>query len=141
MQYGIFISHSWKHSHHYDTLASWIFEENWQTGNGVVVEFVDLSVPKDDPIHFARNDAELQAAIYSKISRSSVVVIPTGMYATHSKWIGKEITGSNLYGKPILAVNPWAQEKKSSIVQAAAKETCGWNQNSVAQGIWRLCRT
>lgn len=140
MQIGIFISHSWKYSNHYDTLAEWIFEEKWAS-DGLPVEFVDLSVPKDDPIHYAPNDATLQAAIYRKIALSSVVVIPTGMYASYSKWIGKEIAGSQAYGKPILAVNPWGQEKKSSVVQAAAKEVCGWNKNSVAQGIWRLSRT
>jgi hypothetical protein len=60
------------------------------------------------------------------------------MYANYSKWIQKEIEGAKYYGKPILAVNPWGQERKSSTVQAAADRYVGWNSKSVAQGIWDL---
>ncbi len=42
--------------------------------------------------------------------------------------------------KPILGVNPWGQERKSSVVATAAKETVGWNSKSVVDGIWRLYR-
>ena len=137
MRVGIFISHSWKYSDHYETLSEWIFGESWNA-NGTPIEFVDLSVPKDNPIHFAPNESVLQEAIFQRIKMSSVVVIPTGMYSTHSKWIGKEIAGSKFHLKPILAVNPWGQEKKSSVVQQAARDTCGWNKKSVAQAVWNL---
>ena len=77
-------------------------------------------------------------AIFKQISMSHVIVIPTGMYATYSKWIQKEIEGSSDFGKPILAVNPWGQERTSNVVTNAAKNTVGWNKQSVIEGIWKL---
>ena len=138
-QIHVFISHSWSYSGHYDTLADWIFEQNWSSGQASLV-FHDYSVPKNDPIHDAPSDRALQNAIFNQISRSHVVVIPLGMYANYSKWIKKEIAGANSYAKPILGVDPWGQQRSSSVVANAAKETVGWNSKSVVDGIWRLYR-
>lgn len=133
----IFISHSWSYSGHYDTLKDWIFGNNWSVGSASI-DFKNYSVPKDDPVHDADNDKELHEAINRKISRSHVVVIPTGMYANYSKWIGKEIKGSQDYTKPILAVTPWGQEREASVVIDNASKSVGWNKNSVFNGIWEL---
>lgn len=136
----VFISHSWSHSQHYETLAGWLFDDEWTTNGGTPVKFVDTSVPEDSPIHYAQNESQLRAAIYNRISQSYAVVIPTGMYANHSGWIQKEIDGATQHGKAILAVDPWGQERTSSIVQDAAEETVGWNKLSVGRGVWRLTR-
>lgn len=134
---SVFISHSWAYSDHYAALADWIFNESWNSG-GVPIHFEDRSVPKENPIHYAQNEQQLRAAIYERIGGSNVVVIPTGMYANHSNWIQKEIDGSLQYGRPILAVNPWSQERKSSVVSSVASKTVGWNKQSVINGIWHL---
>ena len=136
-QIHVFISHAWAHSEHYDTLADWIFNENWSVGQASLY-FMDFSVPKNDPIHNARNDRQLREAIYNQIARSHVVVIPMGMYANYSYWIQKEIEGATAYSKPILAVNPWAQQRSSSVVGDAALKKVGWNKKSVVDGIWQL---
>lgn len=136
-QIHVFISHSWAHSGHYETLAQWIKEGNWQAGPDSLI-FLDYSVPKDDPIHNAPNSTALRQKIREKIGKSHVVVIPTGMYATFSKWINEEIAGANAYGKPILAVNLWGSVRHSSVVGDAAQKTVGWNQKSVVNGIWEL---
>lgn len=136
-QIHIFISHSWTYSDHYDTLSSWIFEERWRFGQASL-GLRDFSVPKDDPIHNAPTKRELRNAIYNQIKRSHVIVIPTGMYANYSEWIQKEIDGSIEYEKPILAVNPWGQLRRSSVVSSAAVRTVGWNKQSVIDGIWEL---
>lgn len=134
----VFISHSWSYSEHYDTLADWIFGgEGWNHA-GITVNFRDVSVPKNHPIHYAPNDAALKAAIFQRIQMASVIVIPTGLYASHSKWIGKEIEGAKQHARPILAVNPWAQERKSSVVVDACHSHVGWNKKTVVDGIWRL---
>jgi hypothetical protein len=138
-QVHVFISHSWWYSDHYDTLADWLFEESWSAGQASI-KFCDFSVPRSDPIHNAPTDKQLRDAIYNKIGRSHVVVIPAGMYANYSKWIQKEIDGAVAYGKPILAVNPWGQERKSSVVQTAANRSVGWNSQTVVDGIWKLYR-
>ncbi len=136
----IFISHSWTYSHHYATLNDWIFGKRWRYGQASLT-FLDYSVPKDDPIHGASSDRELQDAIHRKIARSHVVVIPTGMYVNYSKWIKKEIRGASEKNKPVLGVNPWGQLRISSVVAQAAAQTVGWNRVSVVGGIWDLYRS
>lgn len=133
---SVFVSHSWSYSEHYDTLAQWIFGSSWNAG-GVPITFFNTSVPRDNPIHYAPNDATLQATIFARLRVSNVIVVPTGMYSTHSKWIGKELEGARLHGKKIVAVNPWGQERKSSVVQEVAHEIVGWNKDSVMKAIWR----
>ena len=134
---NVFISHSWAYSGHYNRLAEWIFEQNWTVGQASL-SFKNYSVPKDDPIHNAPTVSELRTRIYNQISPCHVVVIPTGMYASYSKWIQEEINGAKYFERPILAVNPWAQEKKSSVVQQAADKSVGWTSESVVNGIWNL---
>ena len=138
-QVHIFISHSWHYSGHYQTLREWIFDTRWSIGQASL-NLRDYSVPRNDPIHNARTERELREAIYRKIERSHVVVIPTGMYANYSKWIGKEINGTKTMSKPILAVNPWRRQRTSSVVALAAAKTVGWNKKSVVDGIWALYR-
>jgi len=136
---NVFISHSWAYSEHYETLAKWIFDSAWTINNGQQpLRFYDMSVPKENPIHRAPNQEALRTAIYQKIEQSNVVVIPSGMYATHSDWIEKEIEGSNWYEIPILAVNPFGQERKAGIVLNNATDAVGWNKKSVIGGIWKL---
>jgi hypothetical protein len=134
---SVFISHSWSYSGHYDKLAEWIFQEQWNL-NGTPITFFDTSVPQEDPIHFANNDQELYARILQRIGVSNVVVCPTGMYAHYSKWIKKELDGAQALRIPVLAVNPWAQQKAASVVSGAAHQTVGWNSSSVISGIWQL---
>lgn len=136
-QIHVFISHAWAYSNHYDTLASWIFNESWSVGQASL-NFHDYSVPKNDPIHNARTDRELREAIYNQIRRSHVLVIPSGMYANYSNWIQKEIDGAKKYGKPLLAVNPLGQQRKSGVVLDNANEAVGWNKQPVINGIWNL---
>lgn len=136
-QIHLFISHSWWYSDHYDTLAKWIFGEPWSVGQASL-DFRNYSIPKTDPILDANNDRELQTAINRQIGLSHVVIIPTGMYANYSKWIGKEIAGAQSYSKPILAVNPWGQIRTSSVVSSVANKTVGWNKQPLVSAIWEL---
>ncbi|PHU99972.1 nuclease [Iodobacter sp. BJB302] len=138
-QIHVFISHSWAYSNHYSTLADWIFEKSWSVGQASL-SFRDFSVPRESPIHNAPTDSLLQQAIYKQIALSHVVVIPTGMYTHYSKWIKKEIEGAKYYGKPILAVNPWGQERGAGIVKANADDIVGWNSEPIVKGIWTLHR-
>lgn len=136
-QIHVFISHAWAYSDHYDTLSDWIFGEKWSVGQASL-DFRDFSIPKDNPIHNAANAQQLQDAIFNQIARSHVIVIPSGMYANHSKWIQKEIKGAKAYEKPILAVNPWGQQKKAGVVLDNANDGVGWNKKPVISAIWNL---
>ena len=136
-QIHVFISHAWAYSDHYETLAEWIFKERWSVGQASL-DFRDFSIPKNDPIHNVRSSKQLQDAIFDKIARSHVVVIPSGMYASYSNWIQKEIDGAKGYRKPILAVNPWGQQKKSGVVLDNADYGVGWNKQPLINAIWKL---
>lgn len=136
-QIHVFISHSWAYSGHYDTISSWIFKQNWRYGQASI-DFRNYSVPESDPILNAPNDKALKDAIHRQISRSHVIVIPTGMYSHYSKWIGKEIEGAAYYGKPLLAVNLRGAQRTASVVGRAATEFVAWNSTSVVNGIWKL---
>jgi len=136
-QVHVFISHSWAYSGHYETLSKWIFQQNWRFGQAIA-DFRNYSVPRTDPILNAPTDKALRQAIYNQIARSHVIVIPTGMYASYSKWIGKEIDGAAVYGKPILAVDLRGAKRTSSVVGNAASSFVAWNSSSVASGIWEL---
>ena len=136
---NIFISHSWSYSNHYERLYSWICYGRWSVNNRQDrLIFLDWSVPRDDPIHNARSERELKERIYEQINEADVVIIPTGMYASYSRWIQKEIEGATYFGVPILAVNPWGQQRNSSTVETAAIKSVGWQSQSVANGIWEL---
>lgn len=136
-QIHVFISHSWAYSNHYKTLADWIFNRAWRVGQASL-DFRNYSVPLNDPIHNANNDAQLRRALYNQIARSHVIVIPTGMYTNYSKWIQKEIDGAGIYSKPVLAVNPWGAIRTSADVKDAASKVVGWNAKTVVGGIWEL---
>ena len=67
-----------------------------------------------------------------------MIVIPTGMYAHHSKWIGKEIGGARSYYKPVLGVDLRGAQRTSSVVGRASHQCVGWSAKSVVGGIWDL---
>ncbi|PID47341.1 MAG: nuclease [Proteobacteria bacterium] len=136
-QIHVFISHSWAYSNHYNTLANRIFNRNWRISQASL-NFRNFSVPQSDPIHNDNNDTQLRNALYSQISRSHVVVIPTGMYSRYSKWIQKEIDGAVIYKKLILAVNPWGAQRTSADVKNAVDKVVEWNAKTVIGGIWEL---
>lgn len=131
--YNIFISHSWTYGDAYDKLVALLNARGY-------FPFRNLSVPKDDPIHNAPNEQDLYNAIYNQIRPASVILIMAGVYATHSKWIQKEIhIAKNEFAspKPIIAVRPWAQTNVSSVVSEAADEMVGWNTESIVTAIRR----
>ena len=134
---SVFISHSWSYSEHYNKLREWIFLTPWKHRE-TPIEFRDVSIPKDIPIHNASSAAALRQAIFGRIQQAHVVVIPTGMYANYSNWIQAEIDGAQNFVKPILAVNLWGSERKSSVVLTASAKTVGWTADGVVSGVWDL---
>lgn len=136
-QIHVFISHSWNYSGAYQKLDEWIFNRNWSFGQASI-KFLNFSVPKDDPIHNASNDKQLREAINKQIRPCHVVVIPAGMYATHSKWINIEIEMAKSYEKSILAVDPWGQQRSSTVVTNSATKRVGWNSESLVSAVWNL---
>lgn len=128
--YRLFISHSWKHDDAYKKIVGFLDEQG--------IEYYDHSVPKDDPVHTNGTAKQLREAIDAKIVGCSGVIILAGVYSSYSKWINEEITISENYKKPILAVEPWAAEKTSVVVKNAADKVVKWNGKSIADAVREL---
>lgn len=128
--YRLFISHSWKYGDAYDKMVKFLDDQG--------ISYYDHSVPKDDPVHTNGTDKQLREAIDAKIKGCSGVIILAGVYATYSKWINEEIKISGDYSKSIIAVEPWASEKTSTVVKEAADRIVKWNGKSLADAIREL---
>jgi hypothetical protein len=61
-----------------------------------------------------------------------------GVYSTYSKWINEEIVIAKKYGKPIIAIEPWASEKTSKTVKDNADKTVKWQSSSIIQAIKKV---
>ncbi|WP_298483621.1 TIR domain-containing protein [uncultured Ruminococcus sp.] len=128
MIYNIFISHSWSYSDYYDKLKSLLDSES-------SLYYRDYSVPKDAPIHNAKNDRELRAAIKNQMQHASCVLILAGVYSTYSKWINIEINLAQEMGKRIIAIEPWGSERTSTVVKSNANKVVKWNTSSIVNAI------
>ncbi|QBQ56190.1 TIR domain-containing protein [Nitrosococcus wardiae] len=127
--YRLFISHSWAYGDAYDKLVSFFKKHsNFQ--------WVDYSVPKNDPIHNAPNDKALYEAIKNQMRFANCVVILAGVYSTYSKWINKEIEiAKQVFSKPLIAIEPWVSEKTSKIVKDNADSIVKWQSSSIVNAI------
>lgn len=131
--YNIFISHSWAYSDIYHELIEKLDADPR-------FNYKDYSVPKNDPIHNAPSALALSKAIQDQMRFCDVIIILAGVYASYSDWINKEIVIAKRFTKPkpILAIEPWASEKTSSVVKNNADKIVKWNTISIVNGIREL---
>ena len=131
----LFISHSWNYSSQYFNLVG-LLEKYAETHQ---FDFVNYSVPKNDPVHTNGTDRELRAKIKNHMRPAQVVIILAGVYSSYSKWIKKEIDiAKNDFSKPILAVEPWGSERTSTLVKDSADKIVKWNTVSIVKAIRQL---
>lgn len=128
--YRLFISHSWAYSDAYEKVTKLIDEQG--------LSYYNHSVPMNDPIHSCGTDSQLRAAIDAKVKNTSCVLIMAGVYSSYSKWIKIEIEIAQKYGKPIIAIEPWASEKTSKVVKDAAHRIVKWQGKSIVAAIKEL---
>lgn len=128
MQYNLFISHSWTYGDAYEKLVKILNSVPGFT-------YRNYSVPKNDPIHNARYEYQLKAAIRNQMQHASCVLVLAGVYATYSKWIKIELELAAEMGKKIIAIEPWAAERTSAVVKAYADEIVKWQGSSVVKAI------
>lgn len=127
--YNLFISHSWAYSDAYDNLIDLL------DSKGGYFPYKNYSVPQNDPIHNAPNQAALRTAIERQIKPASVVLILAGVYSTYSKWINIEIAIAKQLGKTIIAIEPWGSEMTSKVVKDAADKIVKWQTDSIVSAI------
>lgn len=125
--YHIFISHAWDYSSDYEKMKKWFDDEPF-------FQWSDYSVPLSNPIN-ADSKRELCEKLRNKISLCSCVVILSGMYAAYSEWVDYEIETAVAFGKPIIGVKPWGQQRIPTVVSNNADVMVGWNSPSVIQAV------
>lgn len=127
--YRLFISHSWTYGDAYERLVGFFNEYPY-------FRWTNYSVPKDDPIHSAANEAQLREAIKKQIAPANCVVILAGVYSTYSKWINIEVDiAKNDFKKPLIAIQPWGAERTSAVVKQNADIIVKWNSRSIIEAI------
>ena len=125
--YHILISHSWNYSDQYETLKSWLDSSpyfNW----------TDYSVPITKPLYYGQ-EQQLKDLMQKRIALCSCIIVVSGMYVTHSKWIDFEIDTAAVKGKPIIGIKPWGQERVPLKIQTNADVLVGWNSTSVIEAV------
>ena len=128
MVYNLFISHSWTYSDAYERLVELL-------DSASNFSYRNYSVPKDDPIHNARYDYQLRAAIRNQMQHASCVLVLAGVYSTYSKWINIELALARELGKRIVAIEPWGSEKTSRVVKENADVIVKWQTTSIVNAI------
>ncbi len=128
--YRLFISHSWNYGDAYDKVMKLL--------DGQGLSYYDHSVPKNDPIHTNGTDKQLYDSIDAQIRGVNCVLILAGVYCSYSKWINKEIEIAKKYGKPIIAIEPWASERTSFVVKNNAHRIVKWQGVSIVNAIKEL---
>ena len=125
--YHILISHSWSYNNHYKTIKDWL-------DNTGYFKFSNYSVCCDKPLDTKTND-ELKQALTNRISACSCVIVVSGMYTSYSKWIDYEIDEAIRFGKPIIGLRPWGQERVPSKILNNATVMVGWIRDSLISAI------
>lgn len=129
--YNLFISHSWAYGDAYDRLIELLNSDRY-------FSYKNYSVPKDSPIHNAPYEWQLKEAIKNQMQHASCVLVLAGVYSTYSKWINIELdlAKNGFYSpKKIIAIEPWAAEKTSTVVKSKADYIVKWQTSSIVQAI------
>lgn len=127
--YNVFISHVWRkneNSEYYRLVALLNGAPNFMWRN--------YSVPEHDPLQ-AKTDKQLREKIDEQVRLTSCFLVISGMYAQHRKWILEEMRIAVEYGKPIISVIPYGQQRIPIEVQNISKDVVGWNTNSIVESI------
>ena len=129
--YDLFLSHVWRSAENseYYRLENLLYEAPY-------FYWRNYSVPEHDPLG-TKTDRELRQALNRQIAPVNCLVVVSGMYVNHRKWIQEEINIAVAYDKPIVGVRPWGQERVPIEVQSAVKEMVGWQTSSIVDAIRR----
>ena len=125
--YRIFISHAWDYNQQYQTVINWL-----ETAPNFI--FTNYSVPITKPLDVAGN-RELKQRLRTRISLCNSIIVLSGMYVTHSKWIDFEIDTAVNYRKPIIGVVPWGHERIPEKVSIHASTMVRWNSTSIVDAV------
>ena len=123
--YDLFISHAWDYNDEYYRLVKMLKEApNFAWRN--------YSVPEHDPL---AGGAKLGQQLRNQLRPVNCVLMLAGMYVNHREWIQHELDLAKEYGKPVVGVFPWGQERAPVQITAAASVMVRWNTESIVAAI------
>jgi len=125
--YRVFISHAWKYNDSYYKLVDILNEAKY-------FSWANHSVPEHDALE-TTTDTELKNELIDQISGTHIVLIISGMYYNHRKWIQKEIEIAQNMNKPIVAIKPRGAKVTPQTVSDVAKDVVGWSTASIVSAI------
>jgi hypothetical protein len=127
--YNLFISHVWDYREAYDRLVDLLDKaRNFRWKN--------FSVPEHDPLSMRG----LAQGLDRQLRLVHAVIAISGVYATNSDWMLRELAMADDYRKPIIAVAPRGNERISRAVQEYAVEVVNWNTDSIVGAVRRHTR-
>lgn len=132
--YDLFLSHVWRKVHNSEYYRLLNFLEG-----AANFRWRNYSVPEHDPLG-TKTDWQLRQALNRQIRPINCLLVVSGMYVNHRKWIQEEINIALSLNKPIIGIVPWGQNRVPSEVQKIAKEMVGWQTSSIVNAIrkWSL---
>lgn len=125
--YDVFISHAWNYHEDYLRVVQFLDDAqyfNWR----------NYSVPEHDPVD-ANSNRMLKEALKRQMRPANIVLILSGMYAAHSRWIDFEIEFSIDINKPMIGIRPWGQQRIPKIVSDNVDVMVGWQTDSIISAI------
>ena len=125
--YDVFISHAWNYHEDYHRMVKFL-------NDALYFKWRNYSVPEHDPVD-ANSDRKLKEALKRQVRPVNVVLILSGMYAAHSRWIDFEIEFSLEISKPMIGIRPWGQQRIPKVVSDSVDTMVGWQTNSIISAI------
>ncbi|OEU63025.1 MAG: nuclease [Desulfobacterales bacterium S5133MH16] len=129
--YDFFISHAWFYSKGYNRVVELL-------NNAPCFSWRNYSVPEHDPVvdpNTKVGKRKLSDELDQQIRPVNCFLVIAGMYANHKYWIQKEVKIAQSYGKPIVGLIPWGQERTPTYIQEVADIMVAWNTSSIVQAI------
>ena len=131
--YHIFISHAWKYGENYYQLEHMLNSASNFT-------YYNYSAPEDKPLHnLDSTDVEtvrqIKSAIDRKISACSCILIISGMYYNHRRWMQYEIETAQRMNKPIIAIKPRGAQIMPQEIMQVADKIVNWYTDSIVAAI------
>lgn len=129
--YDLFISHAWFYSKGYNRVVELLNDAN-------NFQWRNYSVPEHDPVVDPNTEAgkrKLTQELDQQIRPVNCFLVMAGMYASYKYWIQKEVEIAQSYGKPIIGLIPWGQERTPVYIQNVANEMVSWNTSSIVSAI------
>lgn len=106
--------------------------------NGKRLRSVTSLITEYDPVIDPNTEVgkrKLSDELDQQIRPVNCFLVIAGIYANHKYWIQKEVEIAQSYGKPIVGLIPWGQERTPTYIQETADIMVAWNTISIVQAI------